>query len=184
MVEDPKFSGGKILSGVTLHDRNREVFVILPIGDRPRRDALRQELAGCGGFSSITRVRIEACETAATDFRWSMSERELARHRWLLTTGLFLRPLFSETAESHFANETEGLLANFYSDKSFEWYGANEVASGTIIFREKPAIKDLSWVRAVCASLRFSGETIDRPMTDEEVKKIFRIDSADRPTHP
>jgi len=119
MVVEPKFSGGKVLSGVTLHDRIREAFVILPIGDRTSRDALRQELASCGGFSSTTRLRIEACEAQATDFRWSMSDRELARHRWLLTTGLFLRPLFTEAAESYFADHTEGLLMNFYSDKSF-----------------------------------------------------------------
>jgi len=32
-------------------------------------------------------------------------------------------------------------------------------------------------VRAICASLRFSGGTIDRPMTDEGVKKLFRVES-------
>src|SRR6266568_8329250 len=90
LVAKPEFRGdGR--PGVRLRDGPRGVFISLPIDNRSVLAANQAELAGRGGLTSIPQLRAEIYAASPSDFRWSMSREELARHQWLLVHARFVR---------------------------------------------------------------------------------------------
>jgi hypothetical protein len=176
MAVNPKFKTSS-LHFCSLCDGTREMTIILPINDRAVQQAYRDQLAHCGAMTSTTRAKEEAYRSAATDFRWTMSREELACHRWRIGEAWSIRMTGPRAIETRYAEDIEGLLIlteRFMN--SFEWVSTDGAAASSILFDQRPGPLDLKWVRAVCASFRFSGGTFDQPMTVEEVARLFRVE--------
>jgi hypothetical protein len=171
-IGKPEFRGGA-LPCVVLRDDNRILALGLPRDNRKALEAIRTELAECGGLNTVPRLEAEAYATRPADFRWSMSRQEFARHRWLLR---YRGVVPVQAVETWLDGEVEGLLLTLGHSAVFEWIGADGAASGVIIFEHKHGVVDLTWVRPICASLRYSGGVFGETTTADEAAKLFRID--------
>lgn len=74
-----------------------------------------------------------------------------------------------------FRDDIEALLAVRKSHAEFEWWATDGSAWGVVHFFQKPNEIDLSWVRPVCQSLKFSGEGYLDESKREEQAELFEI---------
>jgi hypothetical protein len=175
MTSKPEFKGGR-MSGVVLRDGSREVFVGLPQDNRQVAQTIRLGLADAGGLSSIPRVKAEAYAASSSDFRWSMSRPELARHRWLLGYAFLGRLSGTKAVETFSGGQVAGLLVIRDWGAVFEWYADGDNVSGELLFDQRHGEINLTWVRPICASLRYTHGVFGEEITADEVAKLFRIE--------
>src|SRR5207249_9828322 len=133
------------------------------------------EFAILGEPFSIPRIRAAIYAADPADFRWSMTSDELARHRCLIGHKWLLQGMSVTAVETHFGDDVEGLwLINDWGG-FYEWYGNGGVVFGSLIFDQQTGPLDLGWIRAVFASLEFSGAIFPETMTAEELARLFRV---------
>jgi len=175
MASSPKFQG-EWLSGVVLRDGPREVFVGLPHDNRQVAGAIRLEFADAGGLSSIPRLWAEVYAASPSDFRWSMSRQELARHQRLLKYAFLGRSLFATAVETSFGDQVEGLLVIREGLTTFEWVAAGGDVAGNLWFSQRDGKIDPAWIRPICASLQYIHGVFGDEITVDEVAKLFRVE--------
>lgn len=124
---------------------------------------------------SPARLRLAMHEASWDDFRWTMSRQELASHTFLVELAVSARPKGTQKVETLFRDDMEGLLMVAREHADFKWYSTDRLAFGSIVFLLGSRDIDLSWVRPVCHSLRFTGEIYSDSVTDEELAKLFEI---------
>jgi hypothetical protein len=173
MTDRPEFG----LRTIILKDEVRRLLMFLPSDNRERLDAIRREFAVLGEPTSIPRILAANYSARPADFRWSMTQEELARHRSFMrhrnaTAATAVETSFGKSIEAllHIYGGGPGVVADY------EWYGNDGAASGTLIFGQETDPMHFEWIRAVCASLEFSGEVFPANITAEELAKLFRVE--------
>jgi len=104
-----------------------------------------------------------------------MSRQELASHMFLVSSASLGYLMSPEKVETLFRGDIEGLLDVMGKVADFQWYSTDGRAWGAINFVQKSGNIDLSWVRPVCHSVRFTGEVYSDSLTDEELAELFEI---------
>jgi hypothetical protein len=162
---------------VMLKDEVSWLLMFLPSDNGERLDVIRREFAVLGEFTSIPRILAANYSARPADFRWSMTQEELARHR------CFMRHRGATVAtavETSFGKNIEALLHIYGGGPigvaDYEWYGNGGAAAGTLIFGQESSPVHLEWIRAICASLEFNGEIFPENITTEELAKLFRVE--------
>jgi hypothetical protein len=156
----------KMDAGLRFQDGPRQVLVVLP--QKPA-----EELSPC-------KLREAAYRASTDDFRWSMSLQELARLQTLLTFKGLACADGVQSVETVYRSDIEGLLLVLPRGCSFEWVSTDGKASGQVMFLDRSGKVDLSWVRPICASLRFSGETFPRRPAPETLQRLLERAKAGR----
>jgi hypothetical protein len=160
---------------IALGDVERTVVLSLPDGP----DAIASYVEDAAGDDpalrglSPARLRLAMYHASWDDFRWTMSRKEFANHRHVvvaggLTQGDVIR------VETLFRDDIEALLAIREMHAELEWWATDGSAWGVVHFFQEPRI-DLSWVRPVCESLRFSAECHPGNNSREEHAELFDI---------
>jgi hypothetical protein len=162
---------------VLLKDESRWLLMYLPSDNRDRLDAIRREFAVLGEPISIPRILAANYSARPADFRWAMTQEELARHRCFMrhrnaTAATAVETSFGKSIEAllHIYGRGPGVVADY------EWYGNGGTAAGTLIFGQETDPVHFEWIRAVCASLEFNGEVFPENLTTAELAKLFRVE--------
>jgi len=124
---------------------------------------------------SPTELRLAMYEASWDDFRWSMSRQEFAKHAFLVSFASLAYVENTQRVETLFRDDIEGLLVVAGRIGDFHWYSTDGRAYGSISFVQTPGDIDLSWVRPVCHSVRFTGEIYSDSVTDDELAELFEI---------
>ena len=165
-------------SGIAvLEDESRAMILDLP---ESSEEMLRLFKEPAGAFPELrqlspTRLRLAMHEASWDDFRWSMSRQELASHMFLVSFASLGYLASREKVETLFRDDIEGLLEVAGRLAYFQWYSTDGRAYGSISLVQKSGDIDLSWVRPVCHSLRFTGELFSDSVTEEELAELFEI---------
>jgi len=104
-----------------------------------------------------------------------MSRQELASHIFLVSFASLGYMESRKQVQTLFRDDIEGLLDVIGKVADFQWYSTDGRAYGSISFVQKSGDIDLSWVRPVCHSVRFTGEVYSDSVTDEELAELFEI---------
>jgi hypothetical protein len=140
----------------------RSIVVIPPTDFQAVQREMEAELRSLGEATfSYARTMAEVYSADSGDFRWSMSNAELAKHIWLIRQARFARVSQTRSVELALGGEFEGILLWRDGVTVFEWCCPSHVTSGSLVFRsDKPG--DYTWVKQVCSSLRHTGSPEQR----------------------
>ncbi|HUT93443.1 MAG TPA: hypothetical protein VMY37_28525 [Thermoguttaceae bacterium] len=173
----------------------RRVGISLPtdlmddLSSRLARDNLsRADVAvpARGSGLSLIRLRLACYQASWDDFRWTMTEDEFRWHTWRVRMSRYLRSFGSDGwVETIFRDDLEGLVhlrpnpsrdpRYVGSQASFQWQASGGNVGGHISFTELTAKPDPGWVRAVCQSLKYSGEPFPECATEDQVLALFKV---------
>ena len=168
---------GNGLGCVVLETGTRAMFLHLPESSKDVVQFFEESTAASPELRQLspTRLRLAMHQASWDDFRWSMSRQELASHMFLVSSASLYYFESREKVETLFRGDIEGLLDVVGKVADFQWYSTDGRAWGTINFVQKSGDVDLSWVRPVCHSMRFTGEIYSDSLTDEELAELFEI---------
>jgi len=153
--------------GLEFRSGQRTVFVGLAQNNEATYQA-HQALAANLSEQSPMRLRAAAYRACNNDFRLSMSWQEFEDFQRLLSYKLLACSRSAVGVEELYRDDLEGLLIVYNRHASFEWVSADGQAAGSLFFGDRSAQIDLEWMRTICASIQFSGQTSsDRPTQDE-----------------
>jgi len=172
MAECPVFpkNGATILF---FHCGSRSIWVALPEDRTDLLQALPVPPQGRG--LSLPRLRLACCQVSSDDFRWTMSRQELAWHAWLIAASGLLRVRSDGRAETLFRQDLEGIVFFGRSLVSFDWQAKGSNVGGFMNFVDRSGECDPAWVRFVCQSVRFSGQSYPDTMPPEKVRALFQV---------
>jgi hypothetical protein len=163
---------------IVLRDDPRAMMIYLP-GDQTDSGELLQsdlEMPPEGRGLSMVMLRLACFQTASNEFRWSMSPEEVRWFVWRISIGRFMRMGSEQRAETLMCDDLEGAAYYRSGCAELDWRSKESQASGNIHFIDKSEEEiDPAWVRAVCRSLRFTGESLSRPRSREEVEALFQV---------
>lgn len=123
-----------------------------------------------GQGMSRPRLRLACCQVSSADFRWSMSQNELRWHAWRLAMSGLYRVNCGGGAETLFRDDLDGIVS-FSGDRHCAIYDfqANRTALGAFIyFKDNSSDPDVTWVRCVCRSVRFTDEPHSEKQSSQE----------------
>jgi hypothetical protein len=165
-------------SGLTvLEDGTRTMLLSLPEKTDEMVEYIEDSTAALPELQELSPIelRLAMYEASWDDSSWAMSRAELGKHIFLVSMGLFDRAGNPRKVETLFREDIEGLLVVRAGHAEYEWYSADARARGVIQFFQEPEEIDLSWVRPICHSLRFSGECYSNKMKGKELAELFEI---------
>ena len=172
----------------------RRVLISLPtdvtaeFSSRLARDGFSQADSAVppeGRGLSMIRLRLACCQASWDDFRWTMSPHDLRWHMWCVTMSRYLRSFGNDgRVETLFRHDLEGLVhfrdvhswqGRLVGEASFRWQAKDGKAGADIHFTEHAAATDPAWMRAVCRSLKFSGEPFPECTSEDQVLALFEV---------
>jgi hypothetical protein len=124
---------------------------------------------------SLPRLRLACYQASSDDFRWSMSPEEVSWHAWCITACVLLRHGNDGYVETMFRDDLDGIAHFNDGDAAFDWQSSENGAWSFMSFRDFSGHLDPAWVRTVCQSLRFSGETYPDSMPKEKLLGLFQV---------
>ncbi len=156
-------------------DDTKAMFLRLPENGEEAARLFKEPAAAFPGLRQLSpaKLRLTMYEASWDDFHWSMSRQELASHMFLVSFANLIGS--RDKVETLFRDDIEGLLEVTGRFADYQWYSTDGSAWGLITFVQKSGNIDLSWIRAACHSLRFSGEIYSDGVTDEELAELFEI---------
>ena len=124
-------------------------------------------------FLTLSQLRLETCNTKASDFHWSMSRREVLWHTYIISLrSVILPPIYVKFIESFSGQNWDGLL--FFSSKGplilFEWQCISCPVHGTIYFspmKEEQEL-DINVVHGIVQSIRVNCSCLQDVHCEEE----------------
>lgn len=169
IIEDPLNSNQRGSSGLggsyRMSGGGRSIVVVPPINIEAFYREMEVELRLLGETRfSFARTMTEIYLVGTCDFRWSMTNVDLAKHIWLIRHARFGRIPRARCGEAILHNDFEGILLWRDQDAVFEWCCPSHVTSGSLIFHSDTPGDDI-WVRQVCSSVRHS-----RPQEEQEAQ--------------
>jgi hypothetical protein len=153
---------------------SRQIIIDLP---RSENSDVLEVLAGHPRAKSLSlpRLRLACCQVSSNDFRWSMTPEEVSWHAWCIGVGVVLRRGNDGYVETLFREDFDGISHFHDGFAEFDWQNAENGAWSCMCFRDLSGHLDPAWVRAVCQSLRFSGETYPDTMPQEKLLGLFEV---------
>ena len=143
---------------LVFQDGPRSVLVKRPESIADTEEFLQSDLKmpRQGSGLSRPRLRLAWCQASSSDFRWSMSQNELAWHAWCINMNSLCRLQPDGWAETMFGGDLDGLLVIRQNRQLaiFDWQSNKQAMGAYIRFRDMSAEPDLEWVRCVCKSIR------------------------------
>jgi hypothetical protein len=160
-------------------DGTRSIEVVLPRAPFEEGEFFQQEGSAYVQLRKLSPAELRLAMFGAgwDEFRWDMTHEELRSHMFLVNWSARMHTCFVGNVETLLRSDIEGLLADYRGGWAvFEWYTAEGDACGYVLFSDNAnGDIDLSWVRPICHSLRFSGACYPDAFKDEEPADLYEI---------
>jgi hypothetical protein len=163
---------------IGLRDDSHTMMISLPANQTATLDSLEtdMEMPPEGQGLSMVMLRLACFQAGSDEFRWSMSPDQVRWFAWRMWIGRFMRLGSEQRAETLFRDDLEGVAYYRTGHAEFDWQAKESPTGGTIHFidRSKGEV-DPAWVRAVCRSVKCTGQMSPNRMSKEEVEDQFQI---------
>ena len=141
---------------VTFQHDSRAVIVALPTDASEFSDLLKTASELCPQSQRFTMPKLRrACYQATSDdFRWSMTPDEVRWHAFCITTSKLIRTKSDGHTESFVRQDLDGIVHIGGERFVLHWQGNDHRWGGYMHFIDHGDEIDLTWIRAVCQSLK------------------------------